>query len=160
MAESAELRSAREHLSRAEAKYRSEDGLFHLEEGLALLEEVIAGTDAEATRVARNLLSTYAAKICAWVDRLVEADRGLPEPELEHFFRLILAFDQRGLKLTADTRAIKVSLVRRLIDRYLEGHPPAAKQAALDQLAKISGMEDVLPPARASRARKRDQGRQ
>jgi len=63
MIEPPQLLSAREHLSRAEAKYRSEDGLFHLEEGLALLEEVMAGDSPEYRTVAQNLASTYSTKI-------------------------------------------------------------------------------------------------
>jgi hypothetical protein len=139
MVEPPELRSAREHLSLAEAKYRSEEGLFHLEEGLALLEEVMAGASAEYRTVAQNLAATYSTKIYRAVKSLVDTDRGLPEPDLEHLFRVVLAFDQRSLDLPADARVTKVNLVRRLIERYYEGHSPAEKRAALEQLTKISG---------------------
>jgi hypothetical protein len=143
MVEPLQLLSAREHLSQAEAKYRSEEGLFHLEEGLALLEEVIAGDSPEYRTVAQNLASTYSTRIYDCVKKLVETDRGLPEPDLEHLFRVVLAFDQRSLDLPADARLTKINLVRHLIDRYYEGHSPAEKRAALEQLAKISGE----PPA-------------
>lgn len=72
-----------------------------------------------------------------------ETDRGLQETDLGRPFRLALAFDQRSLDLPADARLTKINLVRQLIDRYYEGHAPAAKRAALEQLAKISGE----PPA-------------
>ena len=45
--------------------------------------------------------------------------------------------------MPADARLTKINPVRQLIDRYYEGHAPAAKFAALEQLAKISGE----PPA-------------
>ena len=45
--------------------------------------------------------------------------------------------------MPADARLTKINLVRQLIDRYYEGHAPAAKRAALEQLARISGE----PPA-------------
>ena len=70
MVEPPQLLSAREHLALAEAKYRSEDGLFHLEEGLGLLEEVMAGTSSAQRAVAQNLAATYSMKICNVVKNL------------------------------------------------------------------------------------------
>ena len=139
MVEPPQLRSAREHLAQAESRYRSEDGLFHLEEGLALLEEVMAGSSAGSRAVAQNLAATYSIKIYNLVRNAVARDRALPEPDLEHLFRVVLAFDDRGLDLPADIRSIKIELVRRLIDHYYEGHSPAQKQAALQELLKITG---------------------
>ncbi len=148
-----QLAIARDHLSRAERQYRTDDGLFHLEEGLALLEEIIASADADASRIAGNLLATYAAKVYAVAERAVETDPNLPEPELERLFKLILAFDHYSFELPAEARKTKVALVRRLVDRYLEGYPPAQKQAAMEELAKISGIGPALP--RAGKAARR-----
>jgi len=139
MVEPPQLLSAREHLALAEARYRSEDGLFHLEEGLALLEEVMAGISPGYRAVAQNLAATYSMKIYNLVRNVVGRDRALPEPDLEHLFRVVLAFDDRGLDLPADIRSIKIELVRRLIDHYYEGRSPAEKQAALQQLLQITG---------------------
>jgi len=139
MVEPPQLLSAREHLALAEARYRSEDGLFHLEEGLALLEEVMAGSSPGYRAVAQNLAATYSTKIYNLVRNVVGRDRALPEPDLEHLFRVVLAFDDRGLDLPADIRSTKIELVRRLIDHYYEGHSPAEKQAALQQLLQITG---------------------
>ena len=139
MSEPPQLLSAREHLALAEARYRSEDGLFHLEEGLALLEEVMAGISPGYRAVAQNLAATYSMKIYNLVRNVVGRDRALPEPDLEHLFRVVLAFDDRGLDLPADIRSIKIELVRRLIDHYYEGRSPAEKQAALQQLLRITG---------------------
>jgi len=155
MIEPPKLLSAREHLSRAEAQYGSEDGLFHLEEGLALLDEVMAGEPPALRTIARNLASTYANRICASVKKLVETDLGLPEPDLEHFFKVLLEFDERGFDPPADARSTKISLVRRLIDRYHEGHAPAAKARALELLAQITrGAESARGRARVPRRRK------
>jgi hypothetical protein len=137
MAELRELQSAREHLARAEAGYRSRDGLYHLEEGLALLEEVMAESP-DHRQLAQNLALTYFTKIYGGIKRLVESDRGLPEPDLEHLFKVVLAFDERSFELPAEARATKISLVRDLLDRYYEGHSPDAKRAALEQLEEIS----------------------
>lgn len=137
MIEPRELLSAREHLARAEAGYRTRDGLYHLEEGLALLEEVMAASP-EHRKLAENLASTYFTKIYGGIKRLVDADRGLPEPDLEHLFKVVLAFDERSFELPEAARATKVSLVRDLIDRYYEGHSPEAKRAALEHLAEIT----------------------
>lgn len=139
MIEPGELLSAREHLARAEAGYRTKHGLFHLEEGLALLEEVMAGKSPEHRALAQNLASTYFARIYGAIKRLVDTDRGLPEPELEHLFRVVLTFDERGIELPAQARSTKINLVRDLIDRYYEGYSPEARRAALEQLAEISG---------------------
>ena len=62
----------------------------------------------------------------------------MPEPDLEHLFKVVLAFDERSFELPEEARATKVSLVRDLIDRYYEGHSPETKRAALEQLAEIT----------------------
>ena len=139
MIEPPQLVEARAHLAQAEALYRSDDGLFHLEEGLALLDEVMTTAAPQAQSVARNLATTYANRLCATIRKRVEADRGLPETELEHLFKFMLAFDERGFELPPDARAAKISLARHLIDRYYEGYSPEAKQRALEQLAGVVG---------------------
>jgi hypothetical protein len=142
MIQSPRLLAARERLSLAETKYRSEEGLLHLEEGLALLEEVMTEASSADRMVAQNLVATYSQRIYSCVKKLVDADRGLPEPDLEHLFRVVLAFDHAGFDLPADARLTKLNLARQLIDPYYEGHPPAEKLAALEQLAKISAEPD------------------
>ena len=114
----------------------SADGLAQLVEGLAFLDDVIGSGTAAAT-TARNLAMTYAARIYAQVGRAVAGDAQLPEPELEHFFKVVLAFDQVGAALPESAQELKIEVARRLIDRYYEGHPPEKKQRALDELAKI-----------------------
>ena len=137
MAEPADLASAREHLSRAESDYRTEDGLFHLEEGLALLEDVALDGAPEQRDVAANLLSTYSTRICESVRTLIETDPAVPEPDLEHLFKVLLAFDSQELELPAYVRSLKIEVVKRLIDLYYEGHSEEEKQRMLEQLAGI-----------------------
>jgi hypothetical protein len=133
-----QLRAARQHLSQAEARYRSADGLFHLEEGLALLEDLLASDEPAHRLIARNLAEAYSTRIFRAVTTLVETDRGLPEPELEHLFKVVLAFDEHGFQLPAEASAAKISVVEHLVDRYYEGHTPEEKREVLEELAKIS----------------------
>jgi hypothetical protein len=139
MAEPVKLTAAREHLSLAESNYRSEDGLVHLEEGLALLEEVGLDGATEHKTVAQNLLSTYSARICESVKKVVETEPGLPEPVLEHLFKVLLAFDSARPKLPRYVRSLKIDVVKRLIDRYYEGYPAEEKEKMLQQLTGIAG---------------------
>jgi hypothetical protein len=139
MAEPAKLIAAREHLSLAESNYRSGDGLVHLEEGLALLEEVALDGTTEHKTVAHNLLSTYSTRICESVKSVVETDRGLPGPDLEHLFKVLLAFDAAGSKLPGYVRSLKIDVVKRLIDLYYEGYPAEEKGKVLQQLTGIAG---------------------
>ena len=125
------------HLSAAEAGFRSADGLRHLQEGLELLEEVRLDGEARHRAIAENLSSSYSARICEAIRRLVEADAALPEPELEHFFRMLLAFDSQNLELPEFARSLKIEVVRRLVDRYYEGWPEEDKAAALRRLAEL-----------------------
>ena len=139
MAEPVKLTAAREHLSLAESNYRSEDGLVHLEEGLALLEEVALDGATEHKTVAHNLLSTYSARICESVRKVVETELGLPGPDLEHLFKVLLAFDSAGSKLPGYVRSLKIDVVKRLIDLYYEGYPAEEKGKVLRQLTGIVG---------------------
>jgi hypothetical protein len=141
MPEPKELTSARRCLAKAEADLTSEDGLTQLVEGLAFLEDVIATGTATATKTARNLATSYAARIYDRINAVVNTDRHVPEPELEHYFKVVLAFDQIGVQLPQSAQDLKIEVVRRLIDRYYEGHPPERKQQALEELAQITGRD-------------------
>jgi len=141
MAEPAQLASARKHLSLAESNYLSEDGLYHLEEGLALLEEVTLDSEAKYRTVAANLLSAYSGTIYESIRKLVETDPALPQPELEHLFKVLLAFDAVDMELPEYAGALKIGIAKRLIDCYYEGYPADEKQKALEQLTGI--VQDV-----------------
>ena len=133
------LRAARIVLAKAESAYREPEALEHVEEGLRLLEDVCATEPAAAARIAENLAASYALSITTLIGELLDAEPGLSEPALEHCFKMLLAFDHISDKLPASVRRMKIEIVRRLIDRYYEGHPAADKQRALEQLTGITG---------------------
>src|SRR5882757_2333327 len=122
MHEPSAIIAARKHLASAEAAFRSAGGLAHLEEGLALLDEVIAADDEHFRPLATNLALTYSSKILQRVSELLMRDPALPEPVLEHLFKVVLAFDHIDIDLPAESRSIKVQIARRLVDHYYEGH--------------------------------------
>ena len=138
MREPRELLGAREHLARGEASYGSAAGLAELEQGLALLDDVISGSDASHRSIAHNVATTYATRIYRSIGALLDGDRAVPEPQLEHFFKVVLAFDQSEIDLPDSARAVKIEIARRLIDRYYEGHSAERKRKALEQLTKIA----------------------
>jgi hypothetical protein len=138
MSESRELNAAREHLARGEASYRCAAGLADLEQGIALLDDVMAAKNAGDRSIAANIAKSYATRIYRSIGALLEADRAVPEPQLEHLFKVVLAFDQSAIELPDNARTVKVEIARRLIDRYYEGHSAERKRQALEQLVKIT----------------------
>jgi hypothetical protein len=124
-------------LAFAEAALDSADGLARLDDGLGLLEDLSAGRDAGVARTARNLAASYAARIYERIGAAVAKDPQLPEPTLEHYFKVVLALDQVGEALPAKAAELKLAVVRALIDRYYEGHSPEEKRRALEQLAAL-----------------------
>jgi hypothetical protein len=64
-------------------------------------------------------------------------DAQVPEPMLEHCFKVVLAFDQVQEALPAAATQLKIDVVKALIERYYEGHPPEKKRAALEQLETL-----------------------
>jgi hypothetical protein len=138
MTESRELLAAREHLARGEANYRSAAGLAELEQGLGLLDDVKSAQNSAHRAVAENIAKTYATRIYRSITALLEGDRAVPEPLLEHLFKVVLVFDQSELELPDNAREVKIEIARRLIDRYYEGHSPEQKRQALEQLTKIA----------------------
>jgi hypothetical protein len=143
MSQEKDLEAAREHLARAEAAFESADGLAHLEQGLALLDDVEAP-------VARNLETAYASRIIGRIARSLEHDRALPEPLLEHMFRMTLAFDESRSPPPAEARTVKIRIARRLIDYYCEGAAPEEKERATADLLKVAG---VSSPERGRRSK-------
>jgi hypothetical protein len=136
MAESRELQAARHCLAEAEAQLATADGLARLAEGLEHLDVVIGG-GAKESRIASNLAASYASRIYARVGALLERDPHVPEPALEHYFKVVLAFDQVSAALPRHAAELKVAVVRALIERYYEGHPPERKRAVLAELAAL-----------------------
>jgi hypothetical protein len=135
--ESSTLNAARAQLAQAEGSLASANGLSHLEEGLALLDELSEGADAAQRKVAQTVAATYATRIFGRVRDAIATDRAVPQPLLEHYFKLMLAFDQGEFELPAAAGALKIAVVRRLIDLAYEGHPAAAKRKALEQFGAI-----------------------
>lgn len=138
MAEPRELLAAREHLARGEASYGSAAGLAELEQGLGLLDDVMSTKNASHRAIAANIATTYATRIYRSIGALLDGDRAVPEPQLEHLFKVVLAFDQSDVELPDNAREVKLEIARRLIDRYYEGHSPEQKRKALEQLTKIA----------------------
>ena len=137
MPESRELAAARLCMAEAEATLPSAEGLARLADGLGRLTDVMeAGRPAEA-RTAANLAASYAGRCYARVRKEVEQDRQMPEPTLEHYFKVVLAFDQVAASLPPAAAELKIAVVEALIDRYYEGHPPEKKRAVLAQLAAL-----------------------
>lgn len=138
MAEPRELLAAREHLARGEASYGSAAGLAELEQGLGLLDDVMSTKNASHRAIAANIATTYATRIYRSIGALLDGDRAVPEPQLEHLFKVVLAFDQSDVELPDNAREVKLEIARRLIDRYYEGHSPEQKRKALEQLTKVA----------------------
>jgi hypothetical protein len=124
-------------MAEAEAAWSSADGLARLTDGLLRLTDLIeAGPEADG-RTARNLAASYAGRFCERVRDKLARDAQVPEPELEHCFKLVLAFDHVQDALPAAAAELKIDVVRALIERYYEGHPPEQKRAVLEQLAAL-----------------------
>lgn len=138
MMEPRELVAAREHLARGEASYRSAAGLAELEQGLGLLDEVLLAKGSAHRAVAENIAKTYTTRIYRSIAALLDSDRAVPEPQLEHLFKVVLAFDQSEVELPDNAREVKIEIARRLIDHYYEGHSAEQKRKALEELTKIS----------------------
>ena len=137
MNESRELAAARASMAAAEGAWASADGLARLADGLGRLADIIdAGTAAEA-RIASNVAASYAGRFYARVRDKLERDAQVPEPELEHCFKVVLAFDQVQSALPAAATELKIGVVEALVERYYEGHPAEKKRAVLEQLAAL-----------------------
>ena len=136
MSESRELVAARASMAAAEGAWASADGLAQLEDGLEALADIMDAGKGEA-RIAGNLAATYAARLYGRVRDKLERDAQVPEPELEHCFKVVVAFDRVQSALPAAAAELKVSVVKALIERYYEGHPAEKKRAVLEQLAAL-----------------------
>jgi hypothetical protein len=137
MNESRELAAARAAMAAAEAAWASAEGLARLGDGLGRLADIMdVGTAAES-RIASNVAASYAGRFYARVRDKLDRDAQIPEPELEHCFKVVLAFDQVESALPAAAADLKIGVVAALIERYYEGHPPEKKRAALEQLAAL-----------------------
>ena len=126
-------------MAEAEAGFASADGLARLTDGLERLADIMEGDSRAEAQTAANLAASYAGRFYERVRRKIERDAQVPEPELEHYFKIVLAFDQVGEALPKSAAELKIGVVEALVERYYEGHPPERKRAALEQLAALRG---------------------
>jgi hypothetical protein len=125
-------------MAEAEAAWATADGLARLQDGLGRLTDIIdmGGAEAEA-RTAGNLAASYAGRFYGRVRDKLDRDAQVPEPVLEHCFKVVLAFDLIKDSLPPAAAQLKIDVVKALIERYYEGHSPEKKRAALEQLAAL-----------------------
>ena len=124
-------------MAEAEAAWSSADGLARLTDGLERLADIgETGSENEA-RTASNLAATYAGRFYRRVRDKLERTSQVPEPELEHCFKVVLAFDLVRDALPPAAEELKIDVVRALVERYYEGHPPEKKRAVLEQLTAL-----------------------
>lgn len=124
-------------MAEAEDAWLSADGLVRLTDGLGRLADLIEMGGKNEARTASNLAASYASRFYGRVRDRLERLRQVPEPELEHCFRVVLAFDQVQEALPAAAAQLKIDVVKALIERYYEGHSAEKKRAALEQLAAL-----------------------
>lgn len=115
-----------------------EDGLFHLQEGLALLETLMLDSESRGADVARALGETYASRIYERIEAELARAGAAPEPLLRHLFAVIRSLDDLPFELPSGSREIKVEVVKQLIDLCYEGHPATAKKEAYRRLTEVS----------------------
>jgi hypothetical protein len=137
MAESRQLQLARQYLAEAEGSWASDDGLARLHEGLGCLDDIIGTGPATEARTAGNLAASYANRVYARIRTRLARDAQVPEPELERYFNMVLAFDQVREALPSAADELKIAVVRALIERYYEGYPAEKKRQALEQLTAL-----------------------
>ena len=94
--------------------------------------------DNIASVLAANLGRTYTSRIYERVQQTIESEPALPEPELEHLFRVMRAFDDVSFELPADARRLKIAVVRRLVDLYYEGYPASDKEKIVAELEALA----------------------
>ena len=124
-------------MAEADAGWATADGLARLQDGLGRLADIIDMKSGPEARTAGNLAATYAGRFYGRVRDKLERDAQVPEPELEHCFKVVLAFDLIGDSLPPAAAELKIDVVKALIERYYEGHSPEKKRAALEQLAAL-----------------------
>jgi hypothetical protein len=126
-------------MAEAEAAWSSAAGLARLLDGLGRLTDVIETGSGSEARTASNLAASYAGRFYARVRDKLERFPQVPEPELEHCFKVVLAFDVVNDALPPAAAEVKIEVAKALIERYYEGHSPEKKRAALEQLTALKG---------------------
>jgi hypothetical protein len=124
-------------MAAAEGAWASADGLARLFDGLERLADIIDAGDEREAQIAANLAASYAGRFYGRVRAKLECDIQVPEPELEHCFKVVLAFDRVQSALPAAAAELKIGVVEALVERYYEGHAPEKKRAVLEQLAAL-----------------------
>ena len=137
MPESRELSAARVCLAEAETSLASADGLARLTDGLERLDDILeTGSKAEA-RTAGNLAASYAAVFMPASAIGSSATPRCRSRSSSIGSRSCWRSTRSKTPCPAAAAELKIGVVRALIERYYEGHPPEKKRAVLEQLAAL-----------------------
>jgi hypothetical protein len=139
-----DLDAARHHLAKAEAGLFGDDGAFHLDEGLYLLEQLASSGSAEA-ETAANLGVAYGQR-CLVQLATVLGEPDVPQTQLQQMLKLAQTLEDSALAAGASTSGGRGSrdgrnpselrriIANRLVDSYFEGYTPEEKQRQIDAL--------------------------
>lgn len=138
--ETSQLAEAREHLGAAEANLFAEDSHHHVEEGFALLEDIVS-SEADEADIAENTGKAYFAKLQALLAKVL-TDAATPEPVLKAVLRVTSVLDGSPFAQGSDIGELRRDAGKRLLGKYFKGYSAEEKQQKMTYLLNRLGNED------------------
>lgn len=131
-AESPELQQARRLLDSFEQHPQEPDGLRALAEALPELSDLAQSSPTQReSKVASNLLGTYARMAEEHANRLLADFDSIPDNNLEQWHDVMGQFEEASEVLPESFRKTRSILIRRLVDRLFGQMSPLQRKAFL-----------------------------
>lgn len=130
-----QISQAREHLAKFEKDMMSPEGLYHLSEGLSLLDEPAdPESPSSHSELAQNIGNSYVSKACSVIDARLESQSSTTEPYLEKYFGVLTEIGCFDFGNKEEVRKLKIKTFKLLFDEYLQGYSVEEKKKLIRDL--------------------------
>ena len=135
--EPSEIAQAREHLKKFECDVMGKHGLYHISEGLALLEDYLESASiSNLSELAQNIGNTHVSNVCKFISDFLDSNESITEPNLESYFQLLLEIECFNFGNKEDIGKLKIKTIKLLFKEYFRGYSETEKKKIFKQLLK------------------------
>ncbi len=133
--EPSEIIQARKHLAKFECNIMGKDGVYHLSEGLTLLEDYLElASTSNHSELAQNIGNTYVSKACESIGAFLENKELITEPSLENYFKLLTELECFDFGNKEEIGKLKYETIKLLFKELFRGYSEAEKKKIFKQL--------------------------
>jgi hypothetical protein len=135
--EPTDLTKARDVLAQFEQDCLGKSALYHLSDGLSLLEDVIDSyEESKYSKIAKNIGNTYVSKFGNLIDNLIQSNDSIEEKSLKDYQELLIEIQHFSFGDKKKIEQILTAATMKLLEEILRGISNINKHTILENVRK------------------------